>query len=302
MTKSQFSLRLYNSAQEFLDDNLSELSLHEVQNIFLLISTQSAVKEGLPFYGNAVWDKEKNQLILALVWFNNSVLYASHVSESHCKEAMDLALSDLTSKQPAIRTQVSFMHAFQPALRHLESCYSSIIDVPFLAMDRVWSQTMYRRAPSLKLPHVPTAGKLKLATEDLVDTCIIPWLQAFMKELKVDQNLHSVTELVQQSMKDKFIYVLCDQVGAPVSMAWKRRPTLSGCSIAFVYTPPAYRGYHYASLCVGLLSELLLKEFDYVTLFVLHTRDPYKNLYSELGYQLTGEAARILFSANQNTA
>ncbi|OBZ82073.1 hypothetical protein A0J61_09874 [Choanephora cucurbitarum] len=302
MTKSQLSLQLYNSAQEFLDDNLSELSLHEVQNIFLLISTQSAAKEGSPFYGNAVWDMEKSQLILALVWFNNSELYASHVPESHCKEAMNLALSDLASKQPAIRTQLSIMHAFQPALGYLESCYSSVTDVPILAMERVWSQTMYRQTPSLKLPHVPTACKFKLATEDLVDTFIIPWLQAFLKEVELDQNLYPATELVQQSMKDKFIYVVYDQEGVPVSMAWKRRPTLYGCSIAFVYTPPAYRGCHYASLCVGLLSEMLLKDFDYVTLFVLHTRDPYKNLYSELGYQLTGEAARILFSANQNTA
>ncbi|KAI8372122.1 hypothetical protein BD560DRAFT_395217 [Blakeslea trispora] len=301
MTKSQLSLRLYDSAQEFLADNTSDLSLHEVQNIFLMLSAKHAEKEGLPFYGNAVWDLEENRLVLALIWYDGNSLYASHVPESHCKEAMDLALSDLTLKNPTVRTNMYSMHAFQPAFDYIKSAYSSITDVPLSVSEIAWSHTIYRQNATLRLPDTSKAGEFKLATDDLVDDYLVPWLEAFIEELNANGPL-TAAQLIEESIREKFAYVLYNQEGVPVSMACKRRPTSTGCSVAFVYTPPAHRGHQYASVCVGLLTELILKEYDYATLFVVHARDPYKNLYTDLGYQLSGEAGRLLFSVNQKNA
>jgi predicted GNAT family acetyltransferase len=82
--------------------------------------------------------------------------------------------------------------------------------------------------------------------------------------------------------------------GVPVNMAWKRRPLTKGISVAYVYTPKEHRSKGYAATCVALLTEELLKSYEYVNLFALGSQNPEKNLYTTIGYQWCGEAGRLV--------
>jgi predicted GNAT family acetyltransferase len=113
-----------------------------------------------------------------------------------------------------------------------------------------------------------------------------------MEHIGISTNLPSAEEVVLEYLISRFIYILYVD-GIPVSMFWKRQPLRNGCSISFVYTPNTERGKGYASACVAMCTELFLKEYSFVTLFVVRQQDSNKNLYTSIGYQLVGKSARL---------
>jgi predicted GNAT family acetyltransferase len=91
-------------------------------------------------------------------------------------------------------------------------------------------------------------------------------------------------------LKGGNVYILYYE-GIPVCTARKRRPLRYGCTISIVYTPPEYRQKGYCSVCVSMLTELLLKEFKYVTLFADAERGPNNSIYTSAGYKIHSGAA-----------
>jgi len=72
---------------------------------------------------------------------------------------------------------------------------------------------------------------------------------------------------------------------APVSMAWRTRPTGHGITVSGVYTPPALRRRGYATSCVATLSQLLLDEgYAYCTLYTDLANPTSNHIYQEIGY------------------
>ncbi|CAO3596431.1 unnamed protein product [Absidia cylindrospora] len=68
-----------------------------------------------------------------------------------------------------------------------------------------------------------------------------------------------------------------------------------GISLAYVYTPKEARGRGYAAAMVAQMTEYLLEkeDYSYVTLLVDGCRDPVKNLYTSVGYQMVGSVERF---------
>jgi GNAT superfamily N-acetyltransferase len=86
--------------------------------------------------------------------------------------------------------------------------------------------------------------------------------------------------------------------GAPVSMAWKTRPTRHGITVSGVYTPPELRRHGYATSCVAALSQLLLDEgYDYCTLYTDLANPTSNHIYQEIGYCPIQASIDLVFTA-----
>jgi uncharacterized protein len=71
----------------------------------------------------------------------------------------------------------------------------------------------------------------------------------------------------------------------PVSMAGKTRPTGTGITVNYVYTPPEHRGKGYASGCVAAFSAALLKEYRFCALFTDLDNPISNSIYQKMGYR-----------------
>jgi hypothetical protein len=83
----------------------------------------------------------------------------------------------------------------------------------------------------------------------------------------------------------------------PVAMAAAGRPTRSGISISFVYTPAALRGRGYASNLVATLSRRLLESGRAFCVLYTDAANPTSNkLYEAIGYREIGTSSQYLWS------
>jgi len=91
--------------------------------------------------------------------------------------------------------------------------------------------------------------------------------------------------------------------GAPVSMAWKTRPTRHSITVSGVYTPPALRRRGYATSCVAGLSQLLLDEgYAYCTLYTDLANPTSNHIYQEIGYRPIQASIDIVFGELEGEA
>jgi hypothetical protein len=302
VTKSkELTLKRYDAADAFLEETESYLIEHEVQNVFLWIAAEKAKKESssVHFYCSAVWDGQ-NRFIFALFCLDRSMLYGSCLRDDFTSDALsavDLAMTDYINT--ASYRQLQCVHAFEPAFGRMKTNLTALAtNLKLITVDQTWSYDIKQvqwPPRALKI----TQNKQRTELKQAIDTdvpLLAEWLRGFwndnMEHIGVSTSLPSAEEFVLESLISRFIYILYVD-GIPVSMCWKRRPSRNGCSISFVYTPNTERGKGYASACVAMCTELFLKEYSFVTLFVVRQQDPNKNLYTSIGYQLVGKSARL---------
>ncbi|EIE77743.1 hypothetical protein G6F46_010209 [Rhizopus delemar] len=228
------------------------------------------------------------------------MLYGSCLQDDFANNtlsAVDLAITDYINT--ASHRQLQYVHAFEPAFGRMKTNLIALAtDLKLITIDKTWSYDVKQvqwPPRALKIAQDKQRTKLKQAI-DTDAPLLAEWLRGFwndnMEHIDVSNNLPSAEEVVLESLISRFIYILYVD-GIPVSMCWKRRPSRNGCFIAFVYTPNTERGKGYASACVAMCTELFLKEYSFVTLFVVRQQDPNKNLYTNIGYQLVGKSARL---------
>ncbi|KAI8062824.1 uncharacterized protein B0P05DRAFT_556260 [Gilbertella persicaria] len=292
LLNNQISLKTYETVQEFVDEATHSLLLHEVQNTFLLLATQQALKEASPdFYCNAVWDSQ-DKFVFALFSLNNTMLYGSFLPKENA-EAVNMALNDFIHAKAYV--SLTFIHGFQPALSCMQNCLQTILKLKLV--DPVWSYDNKQVEYSPEVLQLVQSPNIELKTGTEKDMpLLLKWTQGFQDDVlrNFDASmLPPVQEAVSGALKEQAIYLLyVDDL--PVSMAWKRRPTFNGIAITLVYTPPSERKKNYGSVCTGMLTELLLKKFKFVTLFVTKHQNPEKNLYTSIGFKFLGEAGRLV--------
>jgi len=73
--------------------------------------------------------------------------------------------------------------------------------------------------------------------------------------------------------------------GRIVSMAAKERPFMDMITVSYVYTPVSLRNQGYATTCVGMLTELLLKSYRLVTLYTDLSNPTSNSIYQKIGYR-----------------
>ncbi len=146
-------------------------------------------------------------------------------------------------------------------------------------------------------PEVCQFGKLRLLEER--DMHFFPyWLEAFNAASVYGQTQMTIPEdadAYRYRIMTKKLYLL-EVNGQPVSMAGLSREMQTAVGVAFVYTPPYFRGKGYASSAVARLSQLALDK-GYTTC-VLYTdlSNPVSNsIYQKIGYQPVCDSLMLAF-------
>jgi GNAT superfamily N-acetyltransferase len=154
-----------------------------------------------------------------------------------------------------------------------------------------------------RLDHVnPIAyspGSLVQATGTHLDL-LTEWLVGFSKVTPHPLSRDGARKRVAEMVDAGRLYLWHD--AAPVSMAWRARPTRSGITVSGVYTPPALRRRGYATSCVAALSQLLLDEgYTYCTLYTDLANPTSNHIYQEIGYRPIQASIDIVFVAGSSS-
>lgn len=130
---------------------------------------------------------------------------------------------------------------------------------------------------------VPTHGQLRVATES--DAPLVSrWWYEFHLDIFGQADAEDTGRAAKQRIADGDVYVW--DVGEPVSLAAKTRPTTKGISVGPVYTPPERRQRGYATACVSELSRLLLTAGrEFCALFVDVANPVAARVYQRIGYR-----------------
>jgi hypothetical protein len=296
---SVYSIKRYDTAESFLEATRSFLEKEELPNAFVLTMTEGQRQEEFttqsricPFYFGAVWNA-KQELVFTLCLLTKTLLYGSKLLGNRF-EPVDLLIQDLVSLD--LHKQVTIVHSFQPVLSHIHNQLEVRGRLKITLNEQVWAYSLTKVNWPLNALKITESNRcrLELATEQDVPL-LAQWIQGFWDDIpdNVDVTAYlSPADVCRGPLKDKFIYILYFD-DEPVSMAWKRRPLKKGVSIAYVFTPNEKRGLGFAAACVALLTEELLKSFQYVTLFALKSQNPERNLYTSIGFELCGESGRL---------
>lgn len=173
------------------------------------------------------------------------------------------------------------------------------------AFAKIWSAETEDRAEIVmeqKIYRLQEVTELKRSDGEFVlaELGHLPLLTEWMMDFMNYTNEPPITALqaagrMKQFIAEKsvFLWMADDK---PVSMAKKSRSTKNGICVSLVYTPDEFRGKGYASSCVAELSELLLKDFSFCTLYTDLANPTSNSIYQKIGYQPIQDSIMITFS------
>lgn len=241
---------------------------------------------------SVVLDKSTNELIFALFADKDARLYASGISKSVEKELyapiVDLLVKDFLSTSFPFNSIL----AYDPVLPIFKESLEKHGDKKFETIFSFWAYDIEKvvwSPQSLAIKNKANVSLRKATMENL--ELLELWTQGFIDDTSTDlaRNNTDIEKLCFNELSEGHVYFLFDE-DVPVSMGWKRRPLRNVTALAYVYTPSEHRHKGYGKACVSMATEALLKEYQYITLFVNGKMDQKHNLYTAVGYRFMGKA------------
>jgi predicted GNAT family acetyltransferase len=143
-------------------------------------------------------------------------------------------------------------------------------------------------ANAIKLPQLK--GKIIVGTENEMDI-IFEFVKGFCEDCFPDKEHtnENIQKLCDRHIKNKSLYLLKNEYGEIVSMAAYTRGSQNGGTVSLVYTPKKLRGLGYGSLVTALVSNKILSEKKFVSLFTDLTNPTSNSIYQKIGYKKIGE-------------
>jgi hypothetical protein len=282
----------YSDIHAFYEDTYDVLMMHESQNMILL--------------GNMIMGHEGND---KTAWRDPANWFMATVSNSSGIQMMALMTPPYNLTLYSTENKID-----HNAIRCLVDALKDV-DIPGVTTERVLAEefakeyaarnhntykiSMDQRIYELEAihPDVKQFGSIRLLNER--DMHYFPyWVEAF-----VAANQYGTTEMMIPQEKGDYLYRLSTRKlyvlevdGNPVSMAGFTRTMQNCIGIAFVYTPPYFRGRGYATSCVAQVSQLAL-EMGYKKC-VLYTDllNPTSNsIYMKIGYTPICDSLMVAF-------
>lgn len=284
--------KLYTDVHEFYKDTYGILMRHEAQNMIslgnIIIAHEGKDKTGwrdpVNWLMATISDVNGIQLTAVMTPPHNITLYATdNIINS---DAIDCMIDGLKDHEiPGVTTEKVLAEYFAEK-------YTAQKGLTF-------KTTMSQRIYELKAvnPDIKQFGVVRLLDEK--DMYFFPyWVEAFNAA-----NIYGKTEMsipqdgksYRYQLSGQKLYVLEDN-GIPVSMAGYTREMQTAIGVAFVYTPPYYRGKGYASSCVAQISQIALdKGFTKCVLYTDLLNPISNSIYKKIGYRPVCDSLMLEF-------
>ena len=285
-------IKLYSDVHEFYHDAYDVLMRHEAQNLIplgnLILGHEG--KDKTDWRDPANWlmatvsDTSGIQLIALMTPPHNITLYA--IDNLISSQAIDCLIDGLKDHAiPGVMTEKTLAERFAEE-------YTTRKGLTF-------KTTMSQRIYELKAvnPEIRQFGVVRLLDER--DMCFFPyWVEAFIAASdygKTEMSIPQDAKSYLYRLSRKKLYVLEDN-GVPVSMAGFTREMQTAIGVAFVYTPPYYRGKGYATSCVAQISQIALdKGFSKCVLYTDLSNPTSNSIYQKIGYTAVCDSLMLKF-------
>ncbi len=284
--------RLYTDVHEFYSDTYNVLMRHEAQNMIPLGNIiighegkdKTAWRDPVNWLMATVSDAEGIQLTAIMTPPHNITLYATDNIIN--PKVINCLIDGLKDQEiPGVTTEKTLAEYFAEE-------YTAQKGLTF-------KTTMSQRIYELKAvnPDVKQFGVVRLLDEK--DMHFFPyWAEAFNAANcygKTEMSIPQDAKLYRYRLSTKKLYVLEDN-GVPVSMAGFTREMQTAIGVAFVYTPPYYRGNGYASSCVAQISQIALDNgFTKCVLYTDLLNLTSNSIYQKIGYTAVCDSLMLKF-------
>ena len=284
--------KLYRDVHEFYNDTYDVLMRHEAQNIIplgnIIIGHEGKDKtdwrDPVKWFMATISDAKGIQLTAIMTPPHNITLYAT--DNKIDSKSINCLIDGLKEHEiPGVTTEKNLAECFARN-------YSTQKGLTFQA-------TMSQRIYELTAVNqdVMQFGNIRLLEEK--DMYFFPyWIEAFNSAKiygKTEMFIPKDIEQYRYRLSTKKLYVLEDK-GIPVSMAGYTREMQTAIGVAFVYTPPYYRGKGYASSCVAQISQLALEKGYAKCVLYTDLANPTSNsIYQKIGYRAVCDSCMLKF-------
>lgn len=284
--------KLYTDVHEFYNDTYSVLMQDEAQNIILL---------GNIIMGNEGKDKTdwRNPVnwVMATVYDANGIQLTALMTPPH---NITLYATDNIINDQAIKCLLDGLTEYNIPGVTTEKTLAELFAKEYTARKGLtFKTTMDQRIYELTTinPDVKQFGTVRLFEEK--DMYFFPyWLEAFNAAVTYGNTKMSIpqdVEAYRYRFSSKKLFVL-EVEGKPASMAGFTKEMQTAIGVAFVYTPPYYRGKGYASSCVAQISQIALdKGFTKSVLYTDLLNPTSNSIYQKIGYKAICDSLMLRF-------
>lgn len=285
--------KLYTDVHKFYKDTYSVLMRHEAQNMAILgnmiIGHEGTDKTGWRDPANwlmaAVSDEEGIQLTALMTPLQSFALYATDNIVN--PNALNCLIDELKGYEIlSIKTEKNLAERFAEE-------YTA-------QRELVIKTSLSLRIYELKSvnPDIKQFGDVRLLDER--DMYFFPyWAEASYAANIYGNTTMSIphdAEAYRYRLSSMKLYVLEDD-GIPVCMAGITSETQTAAGVAYVYTPPYFRGRGYASSCVAQISQMALdKGFTRCVLYTDLMNPTSNSIYQKIGYKPVCDSLFVEFA------
>jgi len=215
---------------------------------------------------------------------HNLVLYATdNATDDAAINCLINGMDDIGVITPGVMTEKTLAERFTGIYTHRKSMgYKVEMDQRIYELTRINDDIKF-------------IGALRLAEER--DMAFLPyWAEGFYTEcnglpLRITDDAEGYRYHITQGK----CWILEDN-GVPVSMAKATREMQTVCGVAFVYTPPYFRGRGYATSCVAGVSRIILERGYKKCVLYTDLSNPTSNsIYMKIGYTPICDSLQIKF-------
>jgi hypothetical protein len=144
------------------------------------------------------------------------------------------------------------------------------------------------------VPPRPTPGQSLCAAPTHFQV-LRSWCDAFFGDI-AGRHVPMPDARIRELVDARAFYLRLNADGDPCSMAARVRESANGATIGLVYTPPALRGFGYATNCVAAVcSDVFASRKAYCALYADANNPTSNRLYSSLGFEEVGTTQEFLF-------
>lgn len=273
--------KLYTDVHEFYNDTYDVLMRNEAQNMIplgnIIIGHEGKDKtdwrDPINWLMATISDANGIQLTAIMTPPHNITLYATDNIIN--PKAMKCLINGLKGHEiPGVTTEKTLAEYFS----------EEYVAQKGLTFKTTMSQRIYEL--TAVNPDIKQFGVIRLLDEK--DMYFFPyWVEAFNAANiygKTEMSIPQDAESYRYRLSTKKLYVLEDN-GIPVSLAGYTREMQTAIGVAFVYTPPYYRGKGYATSCVAQISQVALdKGFAKCVLYTDLLNPTSNSIYKKIGY------------------